>query len=415
MKVFAVPSLTSGTTAVLSVLFFTGLSHVYGDTMLGEIILVQASVALVQIACVPQCWVYVLGARNADDLRARYSQGLAAENAGIAVGLAVLLLLLALPISFVGRWSGAALLIYVSLAIQASSSCISWLRATERWKRYVLWNVGANLMRAPLIWATPALVRDGWLPKVHEPASVILLYFVAPDLIRWVVIYLPIATRNYVWPGFRATLLGTREIFKNWMYDLGSAVTDVADKVVVGALLGPQLLVVYFFARKLGVVVTMMTEPFYAEHYRRVSALADRSTRDQAKRRVYRLGLSLAAAVFVGLVMLVAGAVLLPPLAEHVPPSILHHMTIFVLVLLIDCAMTANRWSRYIAQLQGGSVRLLALRMTLFGGFAAGVAMFGNLGQGLGLCVVFGLAWVLEASFLSVWLQRSGPLARPTG
>src|SRR5436305_491456 len=56
MKVFAVPTIVAGLTAALSVVFFTGLSHVIGDALLGHIILVQSAAAMIA------CWPLIDGA-----------------------------------------------------------------------------------------------------------------------------------------------------------------------------------------------------------------------------------------------------------------------------------------------------------------------------------------------------------------
>jgi len=404
MNVLAVPTIASGLAAALSVLFFTGLSRVIGDALLGQVILVQAVAAIVVILCVPQCWVYMIAAQSREELVARYRRGFSAEVASIALGALVIAPISVFPLG--DKWSGI-LIIYTSLAVQASSSCLGWLRATENWRRYTLWVLGANLVRVPLIWATPWLVTKGWLPDVRgEQALVMAIYFLAPDLVRWIAIALPIAFRHYRWPGLSETIGATRIVLQNWLFDVGSSLTDTADKVVVGALLGSQTLVAYFFARRLSIVATMVCEPFYAEHFRRNMAIPNPVVRRQRQAVIYRQGLGLAFALFVAMMGAILVAALMPVLATLMPNAVLALLPLFALVLLFDCLIAANRWSRFIVQLNGGSLQLLGVRLVLFSLFVLNVWLFGNMLAGLGLALAFGLSWLLEAAYVSGQLRQ---------
>lgn len=409
MKVFAIPTIASGLTAAMSVLFFIGLSRVVGDQLLGQVILVQAAAAIVAMVCIPQCWVYLLAAADRKDLLARYRRGFTAEAAGFAAGVVVIAATLAFSTD--GRWSGG-LLIFVSLAVQASSSCLGWLRATESWYRYILWVVGPNLIRVPLIWATPWLVSHEWLPDArNHQANVIILYFLAPDLVRWLAIAVPIALRNYRWPGLSETVAATRIILQNWLFDVGSALTETADKVVVGTLLGPQTLVAYFFARRLGIVATMVCEPFYAEQFRRTLAVSDSLARSVRQTRVYRLGLGLAIALFAVMMAAVLFATNVPMLARWVPEAILVLLPVFTLVLLLDCLSAANRWSRFVVQINGGHAMLLGARIALFCLFTFNVWIVGDRLGGLGLAAAFALSWLLETGYISNLLHGANQRA----
>jgi hypothetical protein len=346
----------------------------------------------------------MIAAQGREELVARYRRGFSAEVACIALGALVIAAISTLPIG--DKWSGV-LIIYASLAVQASSSCLGWLRATENWRRYMLWVIGANLIRVPLIWATPSLVTEGWLPDVRgEQALVMAIYFLAPDLVRWVAIALPIAFRHYRWPGLSETIGATRIILQNWLFDVGSSMTDTADKVVVGALLGSQTLVAYFFARRLGIVATMVCEPFYAEHFRRNMAIPNAVARRQRQAAIYWQGLGFALALFVAMMGAILAATLVPALATLMPNAVLALLPLFASVLLVDCLIAANRWSRFIAQLNGGSLQLLGVRLALFSLFVLNVWLFGNMLAGLGLALAFGLSWLLEAAYVSSQLRR---------
>ena len=409
MKVFAVPTISLGLGAALSVLFFIGLSSIYGDQLLGEIILVQSGVALIIVACVPQCLAYMLGGRDADDIRARFSQGVSAELAGIGLGLLVLLVALSLP--FAKAWQAGALPMFLSLAVQSLGSCQAWMRLNDRWRSFMLWALFPNLVRVPLIWLTPIAIDHGLVSGLQgDRAGVVTLYFLVPDIARLLLIYVPQVARNYVRPTSSALVAGVRRILQNWLFDVGSAVTEVADKIVVGAILGPTTLVVYFFARRLGVVASMVLEPFYAEHFRRVLAIGDDQANTAARatmqRRTYASGAGFAAGLFAAMALMVGLALVVPMFAVRMPVSIPAHPLLFFSVLLIDCAVAANRWSRYVALVNGGASILFIVRLLLFGVFTGGTAWFGNDWGGLGLALALGIAWSLETIFLSAWLAR---------
>lgn len=411
MKVFAVPTITAGLTAAMSMLFFVGLSRCFGDALLGKIIVVQAGAGLVAMVCIPQCWVYLIGARSPAELRSRYAQGLSTELIGIAMGAVIVGLGVSLPVFAAPEWRSGALIIYVSLAIQASSSCLGWLRANESWRRYAFWNLAPNVVRVPLIWLTPWLVHQGVLPDASGDAPLVMaLYFLAPDIVRLVLVYLPIAARNYAWPGFGQTLSGARSILQNWLFDIGSAATDTADKLVVGTLLGPHILVAYFFARKLGIITIMVTEPFYAEHFRRVVKLGAPAAWSQMVTRVYLQGIGFAAGLYAAMMCGVAIILSIPPLAAFVPRAISAAIWLFAAVLLVDCLLAANRWSRYLAMMNGAASRLLLVRLSLFALFLVNTAWFGNAFSGMGLAGAFALTWALEAGYVRA---QTGRLRRP--
>jgi len=265
--------------------------------------------------------------------------------------------------------------------------------------------VAPNIVRVPLVWLTPWLAAHGWLAIPGDRTTAILLYFTVADAVRWLLMYLPLVRRNYQLPSFATTISGTRKILQNWFFDVGSAFTDIADKVIVGAVLGPQLLVVYFFARKVGTVASMVNEPFFTEHFRRIGQTVG-TLRASAQTRIYRHGIALSGVIFIGVATVVALALRVPQIAHFMPPSIAVHLLLFVLILGIDCALAANRWSRFVTQLDGGVKLLLLVRLSAFGLFAAGVAMFGNQFDGLGLCIAFASGWAAEAAFLIGRLRR---------
>ncbi|WP_426164940.1 hypothetical protein [Sandarakinorhabdus sp. DWP1-3-1] len=414
VRALGIPTLTSGLAAGLSVLFFIGLSAAFGDRMLGEIILVQAIVQIVVVTCVPQCFVYLLGSRDDTDTAQRYSQGAVAELGGVALALLVLGVGLNLPIPGLSTVQAGAVPMFVSLAVQALGSCQARLRTLERWPRYMLWVLLPNMVRVPLIWATPLAQSVGYLPDfAGDRAAIIVTYFVIPDILRLALIYIPNLVSHFVRPQDECFLGGLRQILRNWWFDIGSALTEIADKIVVGAMLGPELLVVYFFARRIGIVAIMVIEPLYAESFRRMQKI-DSSLRTAASElRIFGNGLAMAISLFIVMATLFSGALLVPAVAVTIPEPIIVHRLLFFMVLFFDCVVSANRWSRYAAQLRGKSATLFAIRIMLFSVFTLGVWMFGSNGGGIGIAVAFGIAWALEALVLLRWLSR--PVDTPEG
>jgi hypothetical protein len=400
VKVFAIPTTTSGLTAALSVLFFVGLSRVYGDTMLGQIILVQAAVALVQVALVPSSWVYLLGGTGEADLARKYSEGQLVEWAGISAGA----LMVAAGSAVIGERAAGAIPLFLSLAIGASSSCLGYLRATGRWRLYFLWVLTPNLIRVPLVWATPALVAAGVLPDPMGSRTAIAIgYFLVPDLARLGAIYVPIAAAHFAWPGVARTARAARRILRNWLFDLGSAVTDQADKLIVGAVVGSQVLVAYFFARRMVIVTVMVTEPMYWEFYRRRAAdiarigLADTWFR----------GLASAVLLWSAMAAIISLAIRTPLVGVYIPNAIVSMIGMFLAVMLLDGLFAANRWSRYLAQASDRSVQLLVVRLAVFGVFAVTLALLAPIFPIWAVVVAMLAALGCEAAYVARLAQKA--------
>jgi hypothetical protein len=367
VKVFAVPVIASALTAALSVVFFVELARTYGDSTLARIIMIQATAALVQIITIPSSWVYLLGAIGRREVVERYSEGQAVEWAGIAVGTVFVLAGGAIA----GGRAAGLLVAFLSLAVAASSSCLGYLRATADWRRYVTWVLMPNLIRLPLIWATPLLMRKGILPDLsHDVAAIVACFFLVPELCRLAAIYMPLAAKTFEWQGVRRTLAGARHILHNWLFDLGSALTDQADKLLVGALLGPQILVTYFFGRRLGSLAVMVTEPMYVELYRRMLTGAAPVT----AWRTWLKGLGAAVALWAMMASMVGFLILTPAAVRYLPDAVVAFVGVLLAVMLLDSLSAANRWSRYLAQAANRSAMLLAFRLLVFAVFAASLA-----------------------------------------
>lgn len=406
MKRFALPAVAVGIAAALSVLFYLGFARAFGDVVLGQVILTLSSVALLQIAVIPQSWVYIVGAHGAEEIATRFAQAATIEWLGGSAGLLLLAGATFLPIAVLNGNREAILFQFMALWAAGSTSTQGFFRAREDWTRYALWIVTPNLVRLALV-ATALSPGHPLGGLAGDRAALVLVFFLTPELLRYSLFNVPTLVRHYRAPTRAALRPAAGRILQNWLFDMGSALTEVADKVVVGALLGPQLLVVYFFARKLGVAATMVVEPVYAEHYRRVLLRKPGRERTVAQRRVYWIGLGTAVTMATLVISAVAGSLQIAPLAGLVPASVRANVLLFFGLVLVDCLIAANRWSRYLSQLEGAAKLLLMVRVSLFAGFAAALAAFANLPGGAGLMIAFGGFWVAEATFVALWLDRA--------
>jgi len=209
-------------------------------------------------------------------------------------------------------------------------------------------------------------------------------------------------------------LLRFLSVWHNWLFDIGSALTEVGDKVVVGAALGPQLLVPYFFGRKVGAAAAMVLEPYYVEQYRRLAVLVDaRSTRQGNQKAIYARGLLLAGSMYVVLSIVVTVMMSIPAASALVPQAVRQNQVMFILVLLIECGIAANRWMRYSSHMSGKSAQLLAFRTGLCLFFAVESFLFGTFWNGLGICLAFFGLWLLESLFVNL-LVRQEMVAHPS-
>jgi len=397
MKAFTIPVLSSALVAFMSIFFFAGISFVLGDRVLAQMVTYQAIAAVVLIFCTPQSLVYMIGSHQSDEIQNRFSQSFTAEIVGISTGAAILAIALILLPSGLLPGRAAIILFYFSLAVHALQSCLGSFRAREHWTYYAAWNLTPNLVRVPLIWGTPWLRAHGLSPGLGTTfESQVFLYFLVPELVRFVFIALPLIVSTFSRPLFADVLGAAKTIFKNWIYDIGSVICDQMDKVVIAAVLGPQILVAYFYARRIGVAVSMVTEPFYAEQYRKLISRPS----DHRHIRIYCGGLVLSmvlCAMLVGVLFLIKNIALLN---HYIPDSVQSMFLVFLCVVFFDALLAANRWIRFVGQLDGGAMRILYLRLAVFGLYMVNISFFGNLGSGLGLVLSFALSWLIEAAYL---------------
>jgi O-antigen/teichoic acid export membrane protein len=265
-----------------------------------------------------------------------------------------------------------------------------------------------NVVRILFVLTLPVAARAGKIPDLEDHSVVLIgVYFFVPDLIRYLLVNLTFLPRFFSLPSMEDFIRGLRSIWHNWLFDFGSAITESGDKILVGALIGPQLLVAYFFARKIGAAVTIVIEPFYAEHYRRiVVGQAEQRTRRQIA--TYLQGVLLGASVCLVGISVVLVASRIPFVSSYVPEAVQTNLVLFCAILLIDSGVAANRWSRYISQSGNRSLVLLTFRIALIFTFALSLMLLKHLSGGLALSLSFFLLWLLEGLFLIVMLRTKG-------
>jgi hypothetical protein len=415
MKAFAVPSVCSAATSVLSLIFYGAFSRFYGDTLLGWVIILTASMSLVQLGLVPQAWLYVVGALDDPNLRTRFSIGVLAEAGGGVLGLCVLAILFSLPIDLLRNHRSEALLVFGGLWIAGSSSLQGLLRARGTWRPYAAWMLVPSVLRVLFIFAFPLATGAGLMPDLaNHSVALIAIYFFVPDLIRYLLVNIAFLPKWFVLPSMGNFVEGLRGIWHNWLFDFGSAITESGDKVLVGALVGPYILTAYFFARKIGGAVTLVIEPFYAEHYRRI-ALSPPERRPRRQVATYLLGLSLGVCIS----LLGAGTVLaaseIPFFSPYIPEAVRMNILLFSAVLVIDSGISANRWSRYISQSGNRSLVLLIFRVASFLTFGLSLFLLDDLSGGSALALSFALLWLLDIIFLGVMFRSKVPPADARG
>ncbi len=145
------PATLAGVTVTgLSLLFFGILVQVAGTAPAAQYI-VTISLAVVQIAFVPQSWIYVYGAANRLERRARFRHSAVIEMTGAAAGLTLALLL-----GYATGLGNAVPLAYVALCVAGSTSAEGVRRGGWQW-------VGdATVVALPSATRLPRLRSRSW-------------------------------------------------------------------------------------------------------------------------------------------------------------------------------------------------------------------------------------------------------------
>ncbi len=417
MKAFAIPTMCGALNAVGSLAFFGAFAYVHGDLSLARLVLVQAIVAVLQMALVPQCWLYVMSGIDPADTRDRFNASITLEAMLYVAGLMLLIAGMQTPVRPFEEYGTEALLFFAGLGLAGMTSYQGMLRAQERWVVLGAWMLLPTALRLVLI----AFVASGTIAVPTDPAVAarwfVLVYFVVPEAIRFLAICVPIATFNWHRTTRTCILAAIRTVKHNWLFDVGGAASEHLDKVFVGLLVNPILFVVYFFARRIGAGISIAVEPFFAEMYRR------KVRQKEAGSRSFMLRM-LVAGNGMGLLVALAGTSFillirnLGAISTYIPTSVTANWWVFIALVMIDGVVAGTRWSRYVFQSGRSSLTFLIVRLALKLAFAAALLLVDTMG-GAALVLAYGLVWMLEFAFVAVHAghldraERAG--CEPTG
>jgi hypothetical protein len=405
MKAFIVPVFTGATVAATSLIFYAMFNKVFGTTLFGTIILVQSIASIVQMTIVPQSWLYVLSAAKAEQIGRRYALAIRIEIFAGLLGTVVMLALTFLPIKILMLHRWEAVLIFIGLWASGSSSHQGYLRANFAWKRFSAFVVWPSLCRLILILLVLVLPNNLCIYPNSSPVLIAAAFFCFPDLIRLILssaiglIYQPFSF------DISEILAALRQIAHNWLFDFGSGIIENADKLLVGWIISPTMLIVYFFARRIGGAATIAIEPLYAELYRRIQ---HRPPHERPRREA--IAFAIGATVAVGAAISLSVAFLLtgffPTIARYIPQAVATYPGIFIALLLIDSGVCANRWARFLFQDGFGSTFLLIARLSLRAIFGLALLTISHFDVSSGIAYSYFIMFACEFVFMIFALRR---------
>jgi hypothetical protein len=394
-----IPTACSAFVSGISLVFYAMLVQTVSTNLSAAYIATTSLASIIQIAFVPQAWIYVFGAHEASERRLRYNSSVRLEVCGGLAGLLVVF-----PLVCISKYGIAILLAYCALILGGSTAVQGYVRGQGHWTLYSLYVTLPSLLRVltvtAAVWHKTALVNT--LPQM------IMLYFLFPEIVRYLLINTPFTIATWQKASTELLRQTGRQLFRNWLYDIGSATTEVADKYLISLIVSPALLVVYFFERKMSSAVTIVLEPMYSSKYRKLCAQADRSDERRSLTRPLRYGYMIAA----GICLTVLGIIKLLTLVSFghiaiIPPILRDNMLLFVVCLLIDAAIAANRWGRYISIMNGTAVLLLIARWVCFAVFMTVAFAFSFWHEAIGLATGFFCYALLELLYVSRSARRT--------
>ena len=406
MRAIGVPAVCSGVAAASSIIYFSLMGVVFGDVLLGKVILTISEVAVIQIIFIPQSWIYVLSSFSPAELRERFSSGVNFEVVGGAAGLLVTILY-----TVVIKDSGLIgasfyIAIYLSLWIAGLTAALGVVRYREEWLKYSIWALTPSSIRLVVMFLFSFDVLNTPDVEIENNQVYLMLFaYFLPELVRFIVIYPALLLADYKKLDFEKHRVNLKHVLKNWLFDCGSVTLEVGDKIIIGYLFGPLILVPYYFARRFSIVATMFLEPYFASRYQQLSLGEDDLLLHKYWNTFFiAILVSIVSAVLIGLFVTIAFQV--DFISEFIPASIKSEMMFFIIVLFIDCMLASNRWSRYVSQVGRLSIHLLIGRVGIFILFAilCSSKLFGGswLSVVLPLTVLWGLDLILLIIILKV-------------
>lgn len=388
-----VPTICGAVVAAVSLFFYATLMQTVSTELAAAFIATTSLAAIVQIAFVPQAWIYVYGSHEQSDRRGRFSSSALVELGGGMAGL-----LVAVPLAYLSENGQSLLLAYAALVMAGSTGAQGYLRGQRRWGTYALVVTMPSFLRLAIV--ASVLLND--LTLVNSLPEMVAVYLLIPEGIRYLLSNIPLTLG--VWQSvnleqFRRT---SRQLFRNWLYDIGSATTEVADKYLISLIVSPGLLVVYFFARKMSSAVTIIIEPLYASSYRKFDYQLDHlALRSKLVQPLFSGYLIAGLTCLIMLVAVKSLGLISFGHAALIPESLQANMQLFIVCLFIDGAIAANRWGRYISILNGSAASLLVARWVCFAVFILTVFGLSSRSESMALAIGFLCYALLELAYVA--------------
>ncbi len=392
-KEVIVPTICSAIVAGVSLVFYSALVQTVNVELSAAFIAATSLAAIIQISFVPQSWIYVFGAHEPKDRATRASTSAIIEVCGAACGL-----LVAIPVALVSRHGMAVLLAYIALSMAGSTGAQGKVRGEGRWVLYAVFVTLPTILRL-------AIVTIAMLSRISIDDSLsqlIVIYLLIPEGVRYLLLNVPLTGGSWQ-PVTRHQLKDTaNHVFRNMIYDIGSAVTEVADKYILYLIISPSLFIVYFFVRKISSAVTIILEPFYSSRYRALVEIRNLHGRMHNLTKVLRDGYLIAAIMCV----LILAAIKVLSLAslgrlEIIPGVIQANVVLFAACLFVDGSIAANRWGRYISIMNNSAVPLLIARWICFVVFILTVMGLSAVPESIALAIGFLCYALLELTYVA--------------
>ncbi|MEY4505572.1 MAG: hypothetical protein RL297_150 [Pseudomonadota bacterium] len=388
-----IPTICSAVVAGVSLIFYATLVQTVSTDLAAAFIATTALAAIVQIAFVPQAWIYVFGSHEQSDRRRRFSNSALVEIGGGIAGLVVVV-----PLAFLSDLGLSVLLAYAALFMGGCTSTQGYVRGQGRWATFALIVTMPSFLRLAI--AASAILSN--VSYVDTLPQMITVYLLVPEGIRYLLLNIPLTLAAWQSVNLQQLQQTSRQLFRNWLYDIGSATTEVADKYLISLIVSPSLLIVYFFVRKMSSAVTIIVEPYYSSRYRALSLHNNYLTPQSDLIPPLRRGYIIAAIICLVLLAAVKGLSLFSfGKIELIPNILLANIQLFIACLFIDGAIAANRWGRYISILNGSATSLLAARWICFLIFILTVFGLSDLSESMALAIGFLCYALLELAYVA--------------
>lgn len=402
MRAFIVPVISGATVAATSLVFYALFNRVFDNNLLGAIIILQSIASILQMTIVPQNWLYVLSATDSDQLNHRYALSTQIEMIAGLIGTIIMLAVTYLPIKILTTYRWESILIFIGLWASGSSSHQGYFRAKFQWLKFstfVIFPSVIRLLAIVVIMLVPSLID-----KQHSTIIITAVFFCVPDVVRFLVANALSWRNNFQILTLEEILSGLRRIVHNWLFDFGSGIVENVDKLLVGWLVSPTMLIVYFFARRIGGAATIAIEPLYAELFRRIqNGSQDNRKRKEVIAFAIGTGVAFSAALTLSFAFLLLEY--FSEISRYIPSPVSQYYDIFIALLLVDSGVCANRWARFLFQQGFGSTILLIVRLTLRGIFGLVLMLATHFGLSSGIVYSYFVMFVCELVFMILVLS----------